>query len=121
MAERLAAKLGLGSAPANKANRKHSFKLTFIHWSKSNALVNDRGAKRKVRATDRSPLHDKDVPQIKFYGAILRVDAELGFDFLQFGEQEFTALDFFTVFEADEIGLAGGSRHAGDFIDEIAS
>ena len=34
---------------------------------------------------------------------------ELEFDFFQFGKQEIATLDFFAVFEADEIGFAGGS------------
>lgn len=29
-------------------------------------------------------------------------------------------MDFFAVFEADEIGLAGSSGAAGDFVDEVA-
>ena len=46
--------------------------------------------------------------------------SELGFDFLEFGEEKLSAGDFIAVFEAEEIGLAGSCRGAGDFVDEIA-
>ena len=43
-----------------------------------------------------------------------------GFNFLKRHEEKFAAVNFSAVIETDQIGLAGGSRHTGDLVDEIA-
>ena len=45
---------------------------------------------------------------------------QLRFDLLQFGEEEFLASDFTTIFETNQIGFSRRAGDAGDFIDEVA-
>lgn len=44
---------------------------------------------------------------------------QLWCDLIQFGEKEFLAFDFATVFETNQVRFARRAGHAGDLIDEI--
>lgn len=107
ISERLAGKQILGVALASRRNNKNGFRLTIILRSKSDARANERVSVlawcnyRQDFAQWRKDTEEKNrVAQDR--------RSELIFYFLKFGEEKFTAVDFFAVAETQKIWLARG-------------